>query len=99
MKRLDSTERRIKEIASVLHRVSRARNGVVTLQTNTSVTTVAEPTALTDSHVIVTPQTSNAASALGFLWISPSRGSIDFNHHAMTLTDCTFTWSISVSGE
>jgi hypothetical protein len=69
--------------------------GTFTLAISTTTTTVTNERCSTDSKVLFSPRTSNAAAALASTYITVANGSFTVTHANNAQTDRTFSYDIA----
>jgi alkanesulfonate monooxygenase SsuD/methylene tetrahydromethanopterin reductase-like flavin-dependent oxidoreductase (luciferase family) len=94
MKTLDARSRDLREIAEVVHLLSRNRSGEVTLTPGATVTTVIDPTVTPDSFIQFAPLTATAGTEVGMHVLAADQllGSFTITHANSAVTDRTFRW-------
>lgn len=95
MIRIDPRETRIDKIAEALSRLTRHRQGTVTLTANAASTTVVHSSINADVVISLMPTTANAAAALGTTYIVPAKGQFVINHANNAQVDKTFAWAVA----
>lgn len=95
---LSPEERQIWRIVNAVIQINQGRNdagGTVTLRANQTTTVVEAPNCGKDSRVKLTPNTSNAAAALGTTYIKRGdvvAGGFTITHASAASTDRDFWW-------
>src|SRR6478609_5300072 len=95
LRREETDLKRICEAVEQLQQGRSNAHGSFTLTDDgvATTTTVVAPTCSSNSHVNITPTTSDAA-ALGVLWVVAGNGSFVV-HHTATANTCSYTYSIN----
>ncbi len=90
-------ERDLSKFALSLQQLASGRSnavGTVTLRANETTTTVSTDNCATGSAIVLTPNTANAAAALGSSYVTAANKSFTITHANNAQTDRTFTYAI-----
>lgn len=90
-------ERDLSKFAVSLQQLASGRSnaaGVVTLRANETTTTVNTDNCAAGSAIVLTPNTANAATALGSSYVTAANKSFTITHVNNAQTDRTFTYAI-----
>jgi len=97
MRQLDARTRELPKVVEAVHRLTRTRDGEVTLDAGAPWTVVTDPTVTPDTVILFDPLTANAAAELysGSMYVLPVNrflGSFLITHLNAGTTDRTFRW-------
>jgi len=90
---LSSTEKDLRRIADVVRQLVEGKSnaiGTFTITPSATTTVVPAPTCSPGSIIMLSPQTANAAAALGTTWTVAGTGSFTVNHANNAQVDRTF---------